>query len=228
MKLRKRTVVAALVLGGTTWLLVSLLTDPRSADDRRFDRLTSLRCREVRFMRWRSKPWYRSLSKLSGFDPLAHYAHEADVLEASLQKSGYLIGVQHYRPSFVVPAVGLRARELLVRPGEAPFYVPAAKAKVQYARLWDFSDSIWLVCRKRDAAYWQQVFCAITNRVRWGKLRKLSVNNENVDCYLPDGEMVDLGACQDWLNESVAAGWMVGVCGSNGVLIASRRRPGTD
>ncbi|MFO1513715.1 MAG: hypothetical protein U1F83_12485 [Verrucomicrobiota bacterium] len=184
----------------------------------------STRRLEARFMLWRVKPWYRSLSKLIRFDLLDHYATKADLLQKSLTESGYLIGLSFYRPVSVDPTFGPRTRMLLVRPGSVGYYIPTTQARLQYAQLWDSRYSITLICRNGDAAYWQQFFCTITNRVRWGYLRNLGGDREDIDCHLPDGEVADLDTCQKWLNESVAAGWMVGVCASNRVLIASRRK----
>jgi hypothetical protein len=224
MKPRKLVVPAALALCAIAWFAISALTDKRSADDKCFDKMASTRRLEARFMLWRVKPWYRSLSKLVRFDLLDHYAKKADVLQKSLTESGYLIGLSFYRPKYVDQSNVLRAKVQLMRPGSVGYCVPTAQAQVQYAQLWDSRDSITLICRNRDAAYWQQFFCTITNRVRWGNMRKLGGDREDIDCHLPDGEVVDLDTCQKWLNESVAAGWMVGVCASNRVLIASRRK----
>jgi hypothetical protein len=224
MKRRKLVVTAALVLCPIAWLAISALTDKRSAEDKRFDKMTSTRRLEARFMLWRVKPWYRSLSKLIRFDLLNHYATKADALEKSLSDSGYLMGLSFYRSASDDQVIGSRAKMLLIRPGRVGYYVPTAQARVQYACRWDDKDSITMLCRARDASYWQQAFCSITNRVRWGTLRKLGGDREEIDCWLPDGKLVDLETCQQWLNESVASGWMVGVCASNRILIASRRK----
>ena len=62
-------------------------------------------------------------------------------------------------------------------------------------------------------------------------LCKLANYSEDREFRLPDGSLVDLVACHKWLNESIAAGWRVGVaieskCAGDCVFLACRKEPG--
>lgn len=201
----KLKIAGILILGPTLWFAISALTDT-TVDEARYAQLVSARRFEGRFMMWQIKmPWYRQLSKTTGFDPVSHYQKKAEALEESLRKSGALVGVGFYSPVRFYPAQGPEA---------------------QYVKLSSSEDYVSMLCRPRDVAYWQGTFCRITNRVSWGKLRTLGGNREEIMCILPDGQTVELSDGQRWLNESIESGWMVGVCVSNRFLIALRRKPG--
>src|SRR5262249_54345412 len=69
-------------------------------------------------------------------------------------------------------------------------------------------DSVSLRCLPEDVADLQARFCYVTNYVPRAPLTRLAgFGGEDVNCYLPDGTVVDLPALQKWLNESTAAGW---------------------
>ena len=96
---------------------------------------------------------------------------------------------------------------------------------------WSFStDTVSTLCRPNLVAFVQSAFCCdITNRVPWGELRRLGGSREEVVCRLPDRSIVDLDACQKWLNESIADGWMVGVTlqsdrPGHSEIVATRKR----
>ncbi len=218
MKRSKITAGCLIILGPIVWYAVVELTDKRNADEVRYDRLVSARRSEARFMLWRIKPFYARLSKLTRFDPVTHYQKKAEALEKSLRSSGALVYVSFYQPT---PA----AYQRTTVSGGVPIVTSAKPPVAQYVRSWSDKDEISLLCRPRDVIRWQSTFCRITNRVIFGKLYKLSNNRDETECLLPDGRIVDLNACHQWLNESTASGLMVGVCASNRVLIVSHRKP---
>lgn len=219
--------IACVIAGvGLLALAISGFTDKRSTDEVRYDKLLSARRSEARHMSWRTKPLYRFLSNLVRFDPVSHYRGKADELEKALKKSGALIFVGFYPPSFLdSSATNAFAGQLFLSSDGFPYFASLQNSEVQYVnRFFGSKDDISLICRPRDVRYWQSAFCTITNRVRWGTLRKLGGNQEEIMCQLPDGTIVELDACQKWLNESIESGWMVGVCSSNRMLVASRQK----
>lgn len=224
----KLKIACVVLLGPILWFAVATLTDNRSPDEVRYDQLVSARSAEGRIMWWRTKPWFVTLSKWTGFDPASHYQKKAEVLEESLHKSGALVGVSFYKPAFSNSKSVVTNSGRLVPTPAGPYFAPAKKSDVSFVRFWSNNDEISLVCRPSDLPHWQSAFCCITNRVSWGRLRKLGGNREEIMCQLPDGRIVELDACQQWLNESIAKGWMVGICTSNRLLLASRRRLGDE
>jgi len=211
------------------WFVVTALTDSRSTDEIRYDKLVNARQSEARFTVWRVKPWYGFLSKLIRFDPANYYRNKADSLEKSLIGSGALVGVGFYKPTFsdskmVITSPG----RLFLTPAGPPYFTRAQNPDAPFVKFWSDKDEISLICRPSDFPYWQSAYCCITNRVSWGRLRKLGGNREEIMCQLPDGRIVELAACQQWLNESIESGWMVGVCASNRLLVASRRKLGIE
>jgi hypothetical protein len=231
MKHRKLRIVGVVVGIGLLLMAVNVFLDDRSEDEVRYNKLVSLRQAESRFMGWRSKPVYQFVfTKLTRFDPVSHYRGKADELERSLRKSRALVMVSFYPPSFLESgATNAYRRRLFFASNGLPYYASFQNSEAQYVyRSLHDDDGITLTCRPRDVAYWQSAFCAITNRVQWGKLYKLGGNSEEIMCQLPDGTIVDLNACHKWLNASIASGWMVGVCYSNRVILTSRRKPGVE
>jgi hypothetical protein len=226
MKHRKLRIVGVVVGIGLLLMAVNGFLDKRSEDEVRYDKLVSLREAENHLMGWRSKPGYRFITKWTRFDPINHYRARADELQRSLRKSGALVVVSFYPPSFLEGSAtnAFRGQFFFLTNG-LPYYASFQNSEAQYVYRSPYRDEeITLICRPRDVVYWQSAFCAITNRVRWGTLYKLGGEREDVMCQLPDGTIVELNACQKWLNESIASGWMVGVCSSNRLLIASRRK----
>ena len=230
MKHRKLRIAGIIAGVGILVLVVGVLTDKRSTEEVRYDNLLSARRSEARYIKWRTKPLYRQFTKLTGFEPVSHYRSKADELEQSLKKSGGLISVGFYPPNFLESGVTNAYRgELFYRSNGLPYFASVRNSEAQYVnRFLDSKERVFLLCRPRDVGYWQAAFCTITNRVRWGTLRKLGGNREEIMCQLPDGSIVELDACQKWLNESIASGWMVGVCSSNRLLLASRRKLGVE
>jgi len=229
VKRQKITAVCLAILTPIIWYVVVELTDKRNADEVRYDRLVSARRSEARFMLWRMKPWYARLSKLTRFDPVSHYQKKAEALETALLSSGALVYVSFYQPT---PSAYQRtanlARPLITATGGLLYVPPAQPSEMQCVRSWSDKDEISLLCRPRDVVYWQSTYCRITNRVSWGKLRKLGGNREEIMCILPDARIVELNDGQKWLNDSIESGWLVGVCASNKFLIALRRKPAPD
>lgn len=226
-KLHIAGVIAGVVL---LVLLIGVFTDKRTADEVRYDNLLSARRSEARFMRWRANAAYRFLTTLTRFEPVSHYQSKADKLEQSLLKSRALVGVEFYPPSLLESgATNAFAGQLFWSAKGFPYMASLHPTEAQYVnRFISSKDGISLICRPRDVGYWQSAFCTITNRVRWGALRKLGGNREDILCQLPNGQIVELDACQKWLNESIASGWMVGVCSSNRLLLVSRRKLGVE
>lgn len=217
--------ISALALG---WWLVTALRAGRTMDEARYDQLLSARRSEARFMLWQRNPWFGRFSKLTGFDPVAYYRRKSDELEQTLLKSGALITVTFYQPASGDSRLLIeRPGTLLISPSGFPYFASIQNSGPSLVKSSVGGEEIMAVCRPCDFRYWQSAYCCLTNRVSWGPLRKLGGNREEVFCRLPDGQVVELEACQRWLNESVAAGWMVGVCRSNDFLLASRRQPDT-
>jgi len=90
-------------------------------------------------------------------------------------------------------------------------------------------DRLALRCLPEMVADLQRRFCYVTNRIHRSALTSLcQFNSEDIACRLPDGTEVDLAAAQKWLNESVAAGWRVGISRrrTNDLLVVMRERTG--
>jgi hypothetical protein len=89
------------------------------------------------------------------------------------------------------------------------------------------NDRLALRCLPEMVTDLQHRFCYVTNHIARSALTRLSyLNSEGIACRLPDGTDVDLAAAQNWLNESVAAGWRVGISrrGTNDLLVVTRER----
>jgi hypothetical protein len=95
---------------------------------------------------------------------------------------------------------------------------------------WSFSTDGNLTgyVRPEEVRFWQSELCEITNPVAWKDLRLVKLRGDRPECRLPDGSPVSLEAWQNWLNESIAAGWQVGVSlvqsNSGTALVACRKR----
>jgi hypothetical protein len=86
-------------------------------------------------------------------------------------------------------------------------------------------DTVALRCLSEMVSDLQHRFCYVTNYIPRSALTRLSFfNSEGTVCCLPDGTEVDVAAGQKWLNESVAAGWRVGISrrGVTQLLIVTR------
>ena len=86
-------------------------------------------------------------------------------------------------------------------------------------------DTVALRCLPEMVSDLQHRFCYVTNYIPRSALTRLSFfNSEGTACCLPDGTEVDVAAGQKWLNESVAAGWRVGISrrGVTQLLIVTR------
>jgi hypothetical protein len=230
MKHRKLRIVGVVVGIGLLLMAVNVFLDQRSEDEVRYDKLVSARQAENRFWGWSAKPAYKLFTRVTRLDLINHYRAKADELQRSLRKSGALVVVSFYPPSFLEESAtnAFRGRWFFATNG-LPYYASFQNFEPQYVYRSPFrDDEITLICRPRDVVYWQSAFGTITNRVQWGKLYKLVGNSEEIRCQLPDGTIVDLNACHKWLNASIASGWMVGVCYSNRVMLTSRRKPGVE
>jgi len=93
---------------------------------------------------------------------------------------------------------------------------------------WSDDDRLALRCLPEMVTDLQRRFCYVTNRIARTALTSLcQFNSEDITCRLPDGTQVDLAAAQKWLNESVAAGWRVGISRrTNNLLEVMRERTG--
>jgi hypothetical protein len=94
---------------------------------------------------------------------------------------------------------------------------------------WSFTTDNTMVgsVRPAEVAFWQSAFCETTNRLDWGELYLLKSFAPQAVFCLPDGSHVDRQAWEKWLNESIAAGWSVGISlvqSNRSVLVASRKR----
>lgn len=144
---------------------------------------------------------------------------------------------QWKKPNGVAPGPASRQAREEIRSGSGrftslTFWVPNLQSRQRelahrITRMWgqypeDFTqwsiggdDRVSTLCTSNVVSYAQtNLACDITNRISQGELRWLAgiVNDlQDVPCRLPDGSEVNLGSCHQWLNDSVAAGWAVGV-----------------
>ena len=91
------------------------------------------------------------------------------------------------------------------------------------------SGTLRACCRPSDVAGLAAVFYSgIPNRLNFDRMVSLAGGREDTPCRLPDGSIVDLLACQEWITRSVANGWSVGVMYERGWfyrrLTVARRR----
>jgi hypothetical protein len=178
----------------------------------------------ARFARYRATPAYRKVAQATGVDPFERFHAKSQQEADSLYASGDLVSLTFWIPN-------LRRRQTQV---QRDLMVIAQSNPARMIASGGFSgdDTMAFLCRPEDVGFWQSALCCdITNRVPWGKLRWLGGSRDDVDCRLPDRSIVDLDACAKWLNESVAAGWMVGVTlesdhPGHSVIVATRRKPG--
>ena len=168
------------------------------------------------FVWWQRSPVYRTVVRVTGIDFEKHNRQKIEALEKTLEKSGYLVTV-----GILVPN-DLAIRKTLA---EIQRTNTTKNATPAFLRCQFRTDgSVWVDCRRQDLPFWQAASCHITNRVAYGDLRSFGGSREEIDFRLPDGRTVDLDACQRWLNESIAAGWMVGVSHVGKVLSAHRQK----
>ena len=170
---------------------------------------------------YRFSPVYRKIAKLTKVDFIERERQRAEQLDLALLRSGDLVSLWFFVPN-------LQAQESRVR---TKLDALMRVSTDQVGRWWLNAKDDWLCvhCRPGFVVSAQSAFCCITNRVPWGPLRALGGSRDDVDCYLPDGSLVDLDRCQKWLNESVAAGWRVGVMAKSErpgrcVLVVTRRK----
>lgn len=229
MKNRKSLIVCA--IGGLILLAVAsgvLHTQPDD-DGNRYEELLRVRRAEARFIHWRTNAAYRFVSRAARFDLATHYGQSANKLETLLVKSGGLVWLRFYAPSrpdqlIGQPYLNSSGRLDFMRRDQNPL------GNNQYVKCSFSEDAIRLLCRPKDVAFWESAFTCITNRVRWGKLSAFAGNNEEASCSLPDGSIVPLVTCRNWMDESINSGWMVGIYSQTDQrgqsrLIASRRKP---
>jgi len=204
--------IALAVLSGViVWRVLHHTRDrtPSYADFLRTERLSDF------FARYRFSGAYQTVSRVSGFNLAGYFRRKAQEDEQALLKSGGLVTVTFW----------------------APWNKPLAEVhtSTRFIKVLALDeDTISVLCLPHNVAELQSIFCCITNRVPMAPLTRLAgFNAEEITCRLPDRTQVNLSALQKWLNDSVAAGWTVGVgCqygrlgGQNG-LLATRERPQT-
>jgi len=151
---------------------------------------------------YRFSPLYRRLSALAKADLIDRLGQRVERLEGSLIASGELVKVWFWLPN-------LDAQQNHVPTNLAGFM---NNSPDQIVRWWVSGEDIGcLLCRPGFVKSAQSTFCCFTNRVPWGRLRQLGGSRDDVVCLLPGGLLVDLDQCQRFLNESIAAGFRVGV-----------------
>ena len=182
-----------------------------------------------RLARYRSSRAYLAISRVIGVDPLrrkqTRLHTKCEALIKSLYEAGDLVFV-----SFWIPNLGARMPQV-----EQQLDVIARDSFDQYP-LWTTpsGDVVTALCRRDVVASARTAFwCDITNRVAKEDLRRLSRSRDEVDCRIGDDAKADLDGCQEWLNDSIADGWMVGVTfqsdwAGHEVLVATRRRSGAE
>ena len=197
----------AVVLAVGLWIVHSHVGN----GDARFRALLRANHLRQKLEPYQFSPTYRRITEVTKVDLLQRARQRAERLDLSLLRSGDLVSLW-----FSVP--NLEAQESLVR-SKCEAMMRSSADQVSSWWLIAKEDMVCVHCRPGFVVSAQSAFCCITNRVPWGTLRAIGGSQDDVDCYLPGGSLVDLDQCQKWLNESVAAGWRVGV-------MAKSERPG--
>jgi len=182
-----------------------------------------------RLGRYRSSRAYLAISRMTGVDPLrrqqSRVHSRCEALIKSLYEAGDLVFV-----SFWIPNLGARVPQV-----QQQLDVITRDSFDRYP-LWSEpgGDVVTALCRRDVVASARTAFwCDITNRVAKEDLRRLSGSRDEVDCRIGGDAKVDLDRCQEWLNNSIADGWVVGVTfqsdwAGHEVLVATRKRSGRD
>jgi hypothetical protein len=170
---------------------------------------------------YQSSTLNRVVSHATGIDPVEVVRIQAAKQKQLLYRDGMLVSLTFWTPN-------LRSRSPQIE---------GAMRAVTKERPTDFSswrmssdDTVSVCCCPDAVTYVQTAFgCDITNRVPWGALQALAGSREEGICRLPDGSLVPLDTCHKWLNDSIASGWMIGIClqsdrPSQGVIVASRKK----
>ena len=244
--MKRRRLVIAGAAGG--FLVLGFVVSSLLSNQGQYDRLLRARRAEAQFTRWRTTKPYQFVSRLTGFDAVGYYERKADQLEQSLVKSGDLVSLMFYAPNQSAgtsPVYMLVSQRSQVSPvywrvsqrsqvaitlgqGIPVYYGPWIEPSPhggRYARcIFYYDDLLTMLCRAEDVPLWQARFCYMTNRVRWGALRKLAGNRETDSCLLPNNTLVDLNEGQKWLNDSIVEGWKVGVMPQGSRIVALRRK----
>lgn len=209
---------ALLSVGCATVVLWSLFYIPDR--DVRYRQLSRARYLWERLSSWESSPSYRKISEVMKTNPSQHFREKVDQLESSLYQPGELVSLTFWVPS-------LQARQKQVEKQVAGIM---SNFPNQFTS-WRFStdNRVSTLCRPEFVASVQIVFCCETNQISWGELRRLGGSRDDVVCRLPDQSIVDLDACHNWLRESIAGGWSVGVTlrsdrrGHSEIVVARKR-----
>jgi hypothetical protein len=199
----KRQVALAALLAAVLTVGLWIVHSPVGNGDARFHALLRADHLRQRLEPYRFSPIYRKITEVTKVDLIERERERAQRLDLSLLRSGDLVSLWFFVPN-------LEAQENLVR---SKFEALLRDSPDQVATWWldARDDTVCVHCRPGFVVTAQCVFCCITNRVPWGKLRALGGSRDDVDCYLPGSSVVELDQCLKWLNESVAAGWRVGV-----------------
>jgi hypothetical protein len=163
------------------------------------------------FAKYEFSPVYQTFSRLTGSNPARRYRLKAQAEEQALWSSGNLVSLTFWAPA---------SRSLAEVRSPTHFIKVIAHG----------DDMVTVLCLPSDAASLQRLFCCITNRVPIAPLTRLAgFESDDIPCNLPDGSVVGVEALQRWLNDSIAAGWRVGIAsrfsGTERCLLATRQRP---
>lgn len=227
--IRKRSILTWAVLGGAFAVSFAWLMSYDPGEDGRYRELARTQRLWARVARYRfaalSSPGSLTVAQRIGRHLEERLRTKAERLERSLFRSGGLVSVSFYAPRLQQRQTQIQ-KQLTAMCRNRP-----STPILEYRFLGSFSgdDTIHMVCRPEEVAFLQSAFCCdVTNRVAFGVLRRLGGSRDDVVCRLPDRSVVDLDACHQWLNESVAAGWMVGVSseidGSGNIRIVCTRK----
>ncbi|HYG36620.1 MAG TPA: hypothetical protein VEC99_17635 [Clostridia bacterium] len=198
MSRRKSILLRSLLLAGSIAVLACIITSLDNSLDARLASIARTRRLAGFVARHRSSLLVRFIAQHTGVDPFIYLLDEADKKERALYEAGELMSLTIWVPN------------LLARPNE----IHSRLFTNGHSASWALSpdDTMTALVKPAEVPYWQSEFCEVTNRVLWGVLRQFQGTSlEEPLCRLPDGSLVDLDTCYKWLNESIAAGWRVGV-----------------
>jgi len=233
--IRKRSILTWAVLGGAFAVTFAWLMSYDPGEDGRYRELARTQRLWARVARYRFAALFSTgsptVAQRIGRHLEERFRTKAEQLERSLFRSGGLVSVSFYAPNLQHRQTQIQ-KQLMEICRSRPF-TPI----LEYSFFGSFSgdaNTIHMLCRPEDVAFLQSAFCCdVTNRVAFGVLRRLGGSRDDVVCRLPDRSVVDLDAGHKWLNESVAAGWMVGVSseidGSGYIrIVCTRKKPASD
>lgn len=216
---------AIITAAAIAFALLGALTWPKPGDA--YAQLVQVRRTEARLSRWEKSAAFQFYRRITKSDPESYYRRRAEALEAALCKSRELVWVNFLTQSFPPQLESYLTNHPFVLNTYAPttpgacentLSLPVSQTGlpcVRYCYHYFGGKDCHLLCRPSDLAFWQSTLCTRTNRIRWKEMHSYAGDIDEPNFYLPDGSRVDLAHCQQWLSDSIAAGWKVGLMSTN-------------